>query len=48
MLQKVPTECPKCGRPLQKFNGRIGYCSQHNWVSPIGLGFEAEALRAAI
>lgn len=36
-------ECPKCGRSLQRFNGRIGYCTQHKWVSPLGLGFEAEA-----
>ena len=43
MPQKVPTVCPNCGRPLQKFNGHIGYCSQHNWVSPTGLGFEADA-----
>ena len=43
MQQNVRTECPRCGRPLQKFNGRIGYCSQHKWVSPAGLGFEAEA-----
>lgn len=43
MQQNVRTECPKCGRPLQKFNGHIGYCSQHKWVSPAGLGFEAEA-----
>ena len=43
MQQPVRTECPKCGRPLQKFNGHIGYCSQHKWVSPAGLGFEAEA-----
>lgn len=43
MQQNVRTECPKCSRPLQKFNGHIGYCSQHKWVSPAGLGFEAEA-----
>ena len=43
MQQNVRTECPKCSRPLQKFNGRIGYCSQHKWVSPLGLGFDAEA-----
>lgn len=36
-------ECPKCGRPIQKFNGHIGYCSQHKWVSPLGLSFDAEA-----
>jgi hypothetical protein len=28
---------------LQNFNGHIGYCSQHKWVSPVGLGFEGEA-----
>lgn len=43
MQQNTRAECPKCSRPLQKFNGHIGYCSQHKWVSPIGLGFEAEA-----
>lgn len=43
MDNKARIECPKCGRPLQKFNGHIGYCSQHKWVSPAGLGFEAEA-----
>ena len=43
MQQNVRTECPKCSRPLQKFNGHIGYCSRHKWVSPSGLGFEAEA-----
>lgn len=43
MQQNVRTECPKCSRPLQKFNGHIGYCSQHKWVSPSGLGFDAEA-----
>lgn len=43
MQAKTPTECPKCGRPLQQFNGHIGYCPQHKWVSPSGLGFEAEA-----
>lgn len=43
MQQNVRTECPKCSRPLQKFNGHIGYCSQHQWISPSGLGFDAEA-----
>lgn len=43
MQQNVRSECPKCSRPLQKFNGHIGYCPQHKWVSPIGLGYEAEA-----
>lgn len=43
MQPNVRTECPKCSRPLQQFNGRIGYCSQHKWVSPNGLGFDAEA-----
>ncbi len=43
MQQHVRAECPKCSRPLQKFNGHIGYCSQHKWVSPSGLGFDAEA-----
>ncbi len=43
MQQNVRAECPKCSRPLQNFNGHIGYCSQHKWVSPTGLGFEAEA-----
>lgn len=43
MQTKIPTDCPRCGRPLQKFNGHIGFCSQHKWVSPAGLGFEAEA-----
>ena len=43
MQRNVRTECPQCSRPLQKFNGHIGYCSQHKWVSPAGLGFEAEA-----
>lgn len=43
MQQNVRAECPKCSRPLQKFNGHIGYCTQHKWVSPVGLGFDAEA-----
>lgn len=43
MQQNVRIECPKCSRPLQKFNGHIGYCSQHKWVSPIGLEYEDEA-----
>ena len=43
MQQDVRIECPRCGRPLQRFNGKIGYCSQHKWVSPSGLGFDAEA-----
>ena len=43
MQQNVRAECPKCSRPLQNFNGHIGYCSQHKWVSPAGLGYEAEA-----
>ena len=43
MQQNVRAECPRCGRQLENFNGHIGYCSQHKWVSPAGLGFEAEA-----
>ena len=43
MQQNVRAECPNCSRPLQKFNGHIGYCPQHKWVSPTGLGYEAEA-----
>ena len=43
MQQNVRSECPKCSRPLQRFNGHIGYCTQHKWVSPLGLGFDAEA-----
>ena len=43
MQQSARTDCPKCSRPLQKFNGHIGYCQQHKWVSPLGLGFDAEA-----
>lgn len=43
MQQNTQIECPNCSRPLQKFNGHIGYCSQHKWVSPFGLGYEAEA-----
>ena len=43
MQQNVQADCPRCGRLLQNFNGHIGYCSQHKWVSPAGLGFEAEA-----
>ena len=43
MQQNVRSECPKCSRPLQKFNGHIGFCTQHKWVSPAGLGYEAEA-----
>lgn len=43
MQNTVRVECPNCGRPLERFNGRIGYCSQHKWVSPSGLGFNAEA-----
>lgn len=44
MQQKIRAERPKCSRPLQKFNGHIGYCSQYKWVSPTGLGYEAEAV----
>lgn len=43
MQQNIRTDCPKCSRPLRDFNGHIGFCSQHKWVSPAGLGFEAEA-----
>ena len=43
MQQNTRTECPQCSRPLQRFNGHIGYCSQHKWVSPSGVGFDAEA-----
>ena len=43
MQQNVRQECPKCGRPLENFNGQIGYCTLHKWVSPAGLGYEAEA-----
>lgn len=43
MQPNASSQCPKCGRPLQKFNGHIGYCSQHKWVSPSGLGYDAEA-----
>ena len=43
MQQNVRSECPRCGKPLQNFDGHIGYCSLHAWVSPRGLGFEAEA-----
>ena len=43
MQQHVRSDCPKCSRPLTKFNGHIGYCPQHKWVSPFGLGFDAEA-----
>lgn len=43
MQSHVRPECPKCSRPLQNFNGHIGYCPQHKWVSPIGAGFDAEA-----
>lgn len=43
MQPNTSNQCPKCGRPLQKYNGHIGYCPQHKWVSPAGLGFDAEA-----
>ena len=43
MQQNVKAECPKCSRPLEKYNGHIGYCSLHKWVSPAGLGYDAEA-----
>ena len=43
MQQSFQAECPYCSRMLQKFNGHIGYCPQHKWVSPLGLGYEAEA-----
>lgn len=43
MQQNTRSECPKCSRPLRSFNGHIGYCPQHKWISPLGLGFEAEA-----
>ena len=43
MQPNVRMECPKCSRPLQNFNGHIGYCSLHKWVCPEGLIFEAEA-----
>lgn len=37
-------DCPNCGRELERFNGKIGYCSAHRkWFSPAGLGFQAEA-----
>lgn len=43
MQQNVRAECPRCSRPLQKFNGHIGYCPFHKeWFSPVP-GFEAEA-----
>lgn len=43
MQQNLHT-CPKCGRPLDSFNGHIGYCKTHKqWVSPAGWGFDAEA-----
>jgi len=43
MQPNSSTQCPKCGRPLQKYNGHIGYCPQHKWISPAGLGYDAEA-----
>ena len=43
MQKNTRVECPKCSRPLHEFNGHIGRCSQHKWVSPTGLGYEAEA-----
>ena len=43
MENKTRIECPKCGRPLQKYNGHIGYCALHKWVSPVGAGYDAEA-----
>lgn len=35
--------CPRCGRPLERFNGRVGYCATHKWVSPKSCGFDEEA-----
>lgn len=43
MQPNASSQCPKCGRPLQKFNGHIGFCSQHKWMSPSGAGYDAEA-----
>ncbi len=43
MQLNARAECPNCSRPLQRFNGHIGYSSLHKWVSPLGLGFDAEA-----
>ena len=42
MQQGSSSVCPRCIKPLQKFNGRIGYCSVHKWVSPFA-EFQAEA-----
>ncbi len=43
MQGNTRSECTRCGRALQRFDGQIGYCTLHKWVSPAGLGFEAEA-----
>lgn len=43
MQQNTAPECPRCGRRLDRFNGHIGYCSQHQWVSARGLSYDAEA-----
>lgn len=43
MRQNIRAKCLRCSRPLDDFDGRIGKCSLHKWVSPTGLGFDAEA-----
>lgn len=36
----MSSQCPKCGRTLEKYDGKIGYCPQHHWVSPPGKGYD--------
>lgn len=43
MQKNVRIECPRCSQPLGRFDGHIGYCAVHKWVSPLGLGYDAEA-----
>lgn len=43
MSENTGRDCPNCGYVLDKFNGHIGFCPVHKWVSPKKLGFDAEA-----
>ncbi len=36
-------KCPECGRFLVGFNGHVGRCVVHHWISPVPM-YEAEAL----
>ena len=36
-------ECPKCGRPLEPFNGQIGRCAYHQEWFPVSKRYQEEA-----